>query len=190
VRRILLRIAIVAMCVIALIAIVAVITGKFDDTQAKILISTLAVVVYSLLAMGTSSIAQQRPLLAVLGWAACGVGLVLALLAIWIAWDGGHDGLWRALLIALVVAFTVAHASMIDARKRDSDGGMVRAIRLATTATVVLVGVLVTLACTVEGLPDSYYRALGVVGVLDVLGTVVLPIARKVQQSPPAAAGN
>jgi hypothetical protein len=189
VKSVLLRVAIVALCITALIAIVAVMTARFDETEAKFLMTHVAVAAYSLFALGIAAVADRRPRTAIAGWTACGAGLVLALVSIWAGLDGAeNDNLYRWTWILFVVAFTSAHASLIDSRRRESDGSAVQTISTLTIATVVLMGVLVAGGVArAESVGTPYLRLLGVIGVLDVLGTLVLPIARKVEQSSASA---
>jgi hypothetical protein len=189
VKRVLLRVAILALCITALIAIVAVMTARFDETEAQILMTHVAVAAYSLLALGIATVVDRRPRVALAGWSVCGVGLVLALVSIWTALtENGPDDLYRWTWIAFVTSFTIAHASLVDSRRRDSDGSAVQAISGLTIATVVLMGVLVAGGVArAESVGTPYLRLLGVIGVLDVLGTLVLPIARKVEQTSASA---
>jgi hypothetical protein len=184
IKRILLRVAIFALCVTALVAIAAVLSAKLDRTEAQILLTHVAIAVYSLFALAASAVADRRPRVALAGWIVCGFGLLLALLSIWTEWSGDNDDLYRSTWVLFAIAFTIAHASLIESRRRDSDGAAVRAVSAATAATVALMGTLIAIGiATAESVDDSYLRVLGVVGVLDVLGTLVLPIARKVEQS-------
>jgi hypothetical protein len=188
IRRVLLRVAIFALCVTALVAIVAVVSARFDETEAQILLTHVAIAAYTLFALAVSAVADRRPRMAIAGWAACGIGLLLALLSIWAGWNGDADNLYRWTWILFVAAFTIAHVSLIDSRRRDSDGAAVRAVGAATIATVVVLGVLIAIGLArAESVDDWYVRLLGVVAVLDVLGTLVVPIARKVEQSSASA---
>ena len=171
-------------------AIVAVLSAKFDRTEARVLLTHVAIAAYSLFALAAAAVADRRPRAALAGWTVCGFGLLIALLSIWIEWTGENENLYRSTWILFVVAFTIAHASLLESRRRDSDGAAVRAVSAATLATVVLVGTLIAIGIgSAESVHDSYLRLLAVVGVLDVLGTLVLPIARKVEQSSASAGG-
>jgi peptidoglycan/LPS O-acetylase OafA/YrhL len=183
IKRVLLRVAILALCVTALVAIVAVLTARLDETEGRILLTHLVVAGYSLFALAAAAVAERRPLLARAGWVACALGLVLALISIWAAWNSDSHDLYRWTFILLAVAFTLAHVSLIESRRRDSDGPVVRSISSATIAAVALLGALIAIGiATIDSGSEGFFRLLGVVGVLDVLGTVVLPIARKIEQ--------
>ena len=183
IRRTLLRVSIFALCVSALVGIAAVLSARLDDTEAQILLTHVAIAVYSFLALAAATVAKRHPRLAAAGWCACGSGLLLALVSIWGEWNGDDD-LWRSTFVLFVVAFTLAHGSLIESRRRDSDGPTVRLVSSATIGAVSVTGILIAggIAAAVP-VDDSYLRVLGVVGILDVLGTLVLPIARKVEQA-------
>jgi hypothetical protein len=182
-KRTLLRVMIVALCVTALVAIAAVLSASFDRTEAQVLLTHLAVAVYSLFALSMAAVSERRPRLAAVGWAACGLGLALALLTIWVDWSEDRVNLYRWMLIMLAASFTLAHVALIEARRRASDGPVVRSIATATTVLAAFVGALIALGLSADqAVSEGYFRLLGVVGVLDLLGTLVLPIARKIEQ--------
>ena len=186
IKRILLRLALVALAVGAVIAIAAIVTGRLDRAEAQILLTDVVVLVYSLFALSVATVATRNPLLAAAGWVCCACGTLLALVAIWV-WSNDAPDLYRVMGISFVGAFTLAHDSLLVSRRRESDGPPVRAISAATVAIVSALGILVALAIT--GIPDRstpwYLRLLGVIGVLDLLGTVALPIARKIESTIP-----
>ncbi len=184
IRRTLLRVAIFALCVSALVGIAAVLSARLDQTEEQILLTHVAIAVYSFLALAAATVAKRHPRLAAAGWCACGSGLLLALVLIWGEWSGNHDDLWRWTFICFVVAFTLAHGSLIESLRRDSDGAAVRLVSSATIGAVSVTGILIAagIAAAVQ-VDDSYLRLLGVVGILDVLGSLVLPIARKAEQA-------
>lgn len=186
IKRGLLKLALAALCVAALIAIAAIVGGRLDRTEGQVLLTHVVVLVYSLFALSSSTVATRKPRLALAGWASSACGALLAIVAIWTwRWYGSPD-LHRLMGIFFASSFTLAHVSLIVSRERDLDGPQVRAISTATVGCVCALGVLVSIA--VAGLPHGpdiswYLRLMGVIGVLDLLGTIALPIARKVERS-------
>src|SRR5437763_11909447 len=79
IRRTLLRVAIFALCVSALVGIAAVLSARLDQTEEQILLTHVAIAVYSFLALAAATVAKRHPRLAAAGWCACGSGLLLAL---------------------------------------------------------------------------------------------------------------
>lgn len=185
IKRALLRAAIFALCVTALVAIVAVLSARLDQTEEQILFTHVGIAVYSLFALAAAAAAPRRPQLAVAGWVCSGIGLLLFLIGIWAAWDGYHPALWRWTAIFFALSFTLAHVSLLESRRRETDSTTVSGIASATTVVSAMLCFMVVVGIASEqSVSDAYLRFLGVLGVLDVLGTVVLPIARKIDQSP------
>jgi hypothetical protein len=184
IKRTLLGVVIVALCITALIAIVAVVSASFDDTEGRVLLTHVAVAAYSLLALAAAAVGRRMPLLAQAGFATCAVGVVLAVIVIWS--DSAGDSVWRAAGVALVASFTIAHGALIESRRRESDGRGVRAISMAAVGAGVTLGAtLGTGIAVASDVSDAYLRALGVLAVLDLLATAVLPIARKIEHASP-----
>lgn len=166
------------------LGIVALLGGAFGELQARILLSTttvaafgttalchLAVVTRSVRAVGFTGIAAS------LGAAGCALTLT------WRDWsvDGQGDATWwKALGLLTVVAVALAHANLLLLLAGHARPA-VRAGLVATLLAIAGVAVLVAVPILTEGEvpgPDgeAYWRWLGVLGILDALGTVALPV--------------
>jgi hypothetical protein len=114
------------------------------------------------------------------GIAAAAAALGLGLTCIWSLRDDWNDGLEfeaRAFLVTGVLAVALAHASLllrINLRGQDS----LAAVRAATLTVLTIVAVMCAAPAVSYDLADTegYWRLLGVLGILDVLGTVSLPV--------------
>jgi hypothetical protein len=115
---------------------------------------------------------------------------VLAIILIWQDWNDGTDeeALARAWGGATVVSFALTQAGLLLLHRQESDGPVVSRVLIAT---VVVTGVLATvlvvaIALAHEEVDDAFYRVLGVLAVLDVLGTVLVPILRRLGGGSPS----
>lgn len=175
---------VISLAVAALIGIVAVLTGGFGDEQFKVTLSTLLLATFSITSL--CHLAVVAGPLRVVGWigiAASFIAVVSGSWLIWRPWDGWDD--WTGLMlntmfVSLILAVSLAHANLLLllGERRNP------AIRIGLYATLVFVAVLAALIAvpivTNEGIPgengDLYWRAVTVVAILDVLGTIVVPV--------------
>ncbi len=189
VRRWIVRTTIGSFSLAALMGIIALLgAGTFGEFESRILITTLLVGVVSIAVLCYLATAGRRSQpVGVAGGVVVLVPLVSALLMIWGAdlLDGPGEGLLRTFGVGAIVAATLAQASLLLAL-----GDAARAsVRRLLAAALSLAALLAVLGCLlVLGLEpdDLYYRVLGVVAILDVLGTVV--VAALVKFGPSATA--
>jgi peptidoglycan/LPS O-acetylase OafA/YrhL len=143
-------------------------------------LTALAIGFYSVIALVVANVAQSTPRLALAGFAACAAALPVTAALIWS--DGESEPLWRWTAVCLIVAVSAAQAAALISRRRPKESGETIWVLRATLALIAVVAAMAAgpLALAVEeDLGDAYARALGVLLVLDVLGTVLLPILRK-----------
>lgn len=182
VRRAAIVVVIVSLAIAAALGIVALLAEEFGQTQSQVLLTTLAVAAFSITALcHLAIIGRTVRWVGYLGIAASTAALVPALVLIWA--DGMQpdaQGEWfKALGTLAVLAASLAQANLLlllAARRQ-------RAVRLGLALTllfVAVVAVMIWLPILTEGdIPgdnQDYWRALGVIAILDVLGTIVLPI--------------
>jgi hypothetical protein len=184
-RRLLLVATVSALALTAFVAILALLSGSFGETQARILATTGGFGLASLLATtGTRLLEQGRHVglgQAVVGLAA--LSFVVELWPLWLATD--NDVSWRSFVV--VVAFTVALAQIANslARRRPSDPEAVRLLALGAGVCAIVLAGLIALAAIAKQHDSGYYRFLGVVAVLDVLLAFLQPVVRRFG-TPPA----
>ena len=166
----------------ALVGIVALLGGDFGETQGRVVLTTVLVGAFSITALCHLAVADRAMrVVAAVGLLASAAGLVFGLVVIWRDWDApGFDDWLRAFATAGILAVSVAHANLLlllAGRRR-------RVIRVGLTLTLVaiaVVAVMLILPIVTDGDipgPDGelYFRVAGVVGILDALGTVVVPV--------------
>ena len=126
------------LCLAAAVAVLAVLTGSFDDTDWRVIASSLGFSVFSAAAAAGAAVRlRPAPWAGPLGGAciaasAAAYGLLLG--GLWVA--TGADVLWRAFGVAALAALWTAHAALVLRARRPDDGVLVR--RLATVSIVSL----------------------------------------------------
>ena len=187
VRRAIVTVTIASFSVAALLGVLALLGGDFGDTQVRVLLTTVAVGVVSIAVLcylSTAGTSVQA--VGVLGGVSVLVPLASALLLIWAEeWLGSNDdAVWQAFGVGAVVAGTLAQACLllVIARRKSP------VVRLLLAVTLVLAALLAALlsALILGGAPDEDYvaRAVGVIAILDVLGTVVVAALGKFGPGP------
>jgi hypothetical protein len=192
VRRATIVAVVAALVLTAVLGITALLSGEFGELQAKILLTTvtvaafgttslchLAVVTRSVRAVGFAGIAAS------LGAALC------ALVLIWRDWPTGGsiwEGWFKALAVLAIAAVSLAQANLLLllAGRRHP---LIRASLGVTLLAIAVVAGMVALPILTNGeIPGSdgeaYWRLLGVMGILDALGTIALPVLGLVLQRP------
>jgi hypothetical protein len=183
------RITILSFSVAALMGVVALLSGgEFGEPEAKVLLTTLLVGVASVAVLCYLATAGQRfQPVGVAGGATVLVPFVTGLVMIW----GNVDEdvpLWlaRTFGVGAIAAATLAQASLLLAIgwqgrplvRRLLTGTLIFAIALAGLTSALVLG-------TEPG--GSYFRLLGVVAILDVLGTVVVAALARFGAEPTSA---
>lgn len=155
--------------------------GDLGETQSKLLLTTLSVAGFSL--TGWASVARDSSWwlwpLQPLGAAASVVGLVVVTLSIW-ELIGTDDQVWKLMATLSLVAFSLGHLSLLSAFRPANL--LIRACWLAAMAAVLAVAFVLLNGIWGPIHPDNreaFFRILGIVVILDVLGSLVLlPLAK------------
>ncbi|MBN9140004.1 MAG: hypothetical protein J0H23_04185 [Micrococcales bacterium] len=186
IRRAAIIAIIASLAVAALLGIIALLSGEFGELQGRVLLTTLTVAAFGTTALCHLAIVTRAVrVVGFVGIAASAGAALCAFVLIWVdwgttsSWDGMEPWL-KAFGVLTVVAVSLAQANLLLLLA----GRPHRAIRIAlavTLVTVVVVAVMIILPIVSGGeIPgdhgEPYWRALGVVGILDALGTIALPI--------------
>jgi hypothetical protein len=173
---------IVSLSLTALIAIGIFIGGKFGKTEGRVLTSTLAVGIYSLTGLCNSVLLNKQK-----GAVLALFGIVISLIAFFVniatIWEmQGLEATWKPCLSLLILSVASGHASLLLATCPSAKP-------LATVSlysTMVFIGIVagmllyLILQSNFIHMEEGFYRALGVFSVLNVLGTIVTPILKKI----------
>jgi hypothetical protein len=173
--------ALASLSATAAIAIVVLLFGDFADTELRILGTTLAISLYSLLSLPGAILLERRDA-EPLGWATiafAGAGFVLALVVIWAADDSSTA--WKLAGTTTAIAGALTQVSAMTTRRRDDDSPLVRGIFLAAIGVAALLCVLTVVAIWNEIDSEGFYRALGAVAVLDVFLILLQPLLRRLR---------
>lgn len=98
-------------------------------------------------------------------------------------WLVSTDTLLRLVLILSVVAFALAHISLINGSKGSRDNLVKIIFWIVIGLITIVTGMLVYLIFNVHNVDfgDMFFRVLGFVGILDIAGSITLPILKKVR---------
>lgn len=169
----------------AALAIYAVLTASFDETAARVLVSTLLVGLYCVLCLACLTVLDGRRravgaggMLAASGALVCGLALVWEIGGDWD--DDSFPLLLRAFLICAVLAFALAHAALLLRLTVDRLTGLRSAVLtcVSLVATMLIASILSTEVLEATG----YWRLLGVLAILDVLGSICLPVMTRIER--------
>ena len=182
------------------IGIIILLIGDFNETQRKMLFTALAVGAFSLTGLASGSRPSSLLLwpIPLLGIVASVAALAVIILRIWDRMDilafrsltQYADWERKLVITTLVLAVSLAHMSLLAAL--EPANSMVSYCRGAALLAVAAMGALL-IGVVLQGIDvhseGFYYRLLGVVAILDVLGTASLSILARLAIVPkPASA--
>lgn len=186
---------IVSFSIAAIVGIIALLSGDFGDTQGKIILTTLLMGASSITALCHLAIADRAMrIVGFVGLAASALALITGLVLIWRDWYDAFSEDWlKVFATAGVLAVSFAHANLLlllAGRRRL----LIRIGLMVTLVMIAAVAIMIILPIVSEGeIPgydneEWYWRLFGVVGILDVLGTVVVPVLAIFVKDAPAVA--
>jgi hypothetical protein len=186
-RRLLLIATVTALSVTALIAIIALLAGDFDDTQLRILATTGGFGLSSLIAMrGTALIDQGR--YTTLGRTVLGLCALSFVLELWPVWlDTDSDAAWKSYVCSIAIAGALGQIAGMIARRRATDPPSIRLLFAGAGTCAVVLALMACAAALAEVDEAGYYQLFGAVAVLDILALVLQPVVRRLGQPSPAA---
>jgi hypothetical protein len=176
-----------ALCASALLAIGILLLGEFDETQARILVTTALIGFFSLLALPGGVLLDQGRLGA-LAWTLIGLAVFSFVIAMNLTWgDTDSDNLWRVAGSATAVTGAFSQAATSTSRRRAADTPGVRTLYLLSLGSVSLLAFLILTAIWQEIEDEGFYRFLGAVAVLNLLLVLLQPVARRLGRTSTAA---
>ncbi len=182
-RAVLLGLA-AGLSVAAAIAIVAILTHSFDQTDARLIATSLGFSVFSALGAAGAP-ARRQPKLAALGVLTTGAaGLAFALLELAI-WDKGTTWGWRAFGVLAVLTLAASHASLVLSARRASDSPAITNLTVISvlTASVDAILALIAIVGLVHHISSSETRLAAVLVIMMLLSTALAPILRRATSS-------
>lgn len=201
IRRAAVVVLIASFSVTALVGCVVLLTSGFGETQGRVILTTLLIGVFSSVSLCHLAVVS-RPVRAVgfAGLAVSAVALVLGLVLIWVPWGAGSWELlgqaFRWFGTAGIVALTLAQVNLLlllAGRRRHvivRVGLPVTIVAASVVALMLVLPVVTEGAIPGSGASDLYWRLFGVIGIVDALGVVALPVlARLLRSGTPGETG-
>ena len=180
-RRLLLRLFIIFLCISAALAVFAVLGGGFGDLQLRIILSTLAVAGANICGMPCAACLHSRGKNpgALAGMVCSGVAALLVLGGIWL--PTSDDDYWKITFSLVIVSVAFAHACglMIPRPAPQHQWTQKGAV---TGSAILALMVLAALWGQIES--SDYYRLMAVVVILLVLFTFLVPLLPQTNAAP------
>ena len=173
VRRVVLAVTIASFSIAALMGIAALLgAGDFGETSVRVLLTTVVVGCASVVTLCCLVVVGGRfEPVGVLGFLFALTTAGLALLMVWSSSEDLIDDLYQLFGVGVTASLTLAQTSLLFGL-----AGARRSLARPMWATIVLavvVGSMVSAMITGYDVSDDFLRALGIIGILDVLGTLV-----------------
>jgi len=189
VRPLVFRTIIGAVVAAGLVGIVAVLLGDFGRVAVQLLLTVVVVVVFALLSWYDADVSSRRS--GTFAFASIAVSmylLVTGLIKVWIVPSdpGGGDGIWvvgehfwQWLGIVFVARFALLHVHLLLVIHRRYPTPLLQLVAKVTVGVIALLALLlsVPLLAPEADLASGYWRLVWVVVILDLLGTVVVPLS-------------
>jgi hypothetical protein len=178
-KKIFLYCLVIALSLSALIGIFIFLIGEFAETELRLLLTTLTIGGYSLTALCSATIYNRNALrvFSIIGMGVTAIGFVVTIIPIWEFIE--IDDIWKTMIIFIILTVAIAHTSLllqIKPKTKNIKYSMIVTIFFISTVTLMLIRSTLKEYDTteIEG------RLIGVLFILDVLGTVVTPIFNRI----------
>lgn len=171
------------LCLAAAVAISALITGRFGGTSARVLLTGLAAALCTIGGLAGSTLLSLENRKRRVGEATIGLSqlvLLLALVLIWIPGVTDANAIWRALGVTSALMLAGVHASLLLSRLDADDLRAVHRLGHAAIACATSAALLVSGLFAGAPIASGVWRPLGVLVVLAVLNTLLVPLARRI----------
>jgi hypothetical protein len=180
-RRLFLLALIASLCLTAAIAIGTLLFAEFDDTAARILLTTTFLSVASLLSLPAGVLLDQGRALA-LAWlviATSAAAFAVAMVSVWAAEDS--DRAWKVGLTLGLVAVASSQAAASTSRRTPGDSRRLVGLYALAIVLTICLAALIAVAAWEEIESSGYYRFLGATAIAALLATLLQPIVRRLE---------
>ena len=180
-----------ALTVAAVTASAAPLEGDFDDTELRVIATSLGFAVFSATAAAGATVrmraAERLQDLGLVTVVTSSAAFLLLGAALWIDWDA--EPLWRAWGCTGLAALASSHACVVSAARRSTDTGLIDAIASVSIATAVGDAFLLGLAVAgvVDDIDEGMAQFMGVLVIVLLLTSVLPPIMRRLEPAPASA---
>lgn len=172
VRRIVVWLTLGSFSIAALMGIIALLGGgPFGEREGQVLLTTLVVGCTSVAMLCYLATAGSRfQVVGAVGGVAVLLPAAIALLLIWNSDAWSTDGTFKTFGIGLTIALTLAQLSLLLGVA--GDRRRLQAVLWPTVALAVALAAIITSMILTEADSDLGFRTLGIIAILDVLGTL------------------
>lgn len=182
-KRTFLRLFIGALLCAAIVGIFIFIAGDFGEIEGRILLTTLTFGGYSLTGLCSAMLLNKRNLkwFANLGISVSFLGMLLMVASVWELIP--FEEFWNVIICFIVLSISIAHISLLFLVP-------IKTKRLKNLRTAVFVVIAIVAVMLMKSImsnfeePEFYYRILGVLAILDVAGSIALPILNAIDKKP------
>lgn len=177
-KKYFLKTLITALVISALIGIYLFLFGDFEDSDTRLLFTTLTVGWYSMTGLCSSVVHSHKKikLFSLLGMIISVIGFLITVIGIWGIVD--NDLLWRLVMTFVILSVMISHVSLLFLVKPKSN--KINYLMGTTIIFITLVTVMLVMEIMIESEKgEFFYRLLGVFAILDVLGTISTPVLNK-----------
>ena len=179
IRKQFLRIFIGFLGLTALIAIISVLQGEFGELQGKILATCFTISAASICSMSCAAFIEKKKQTG-LGLSGIFLSLASATLVIAGLWpELDYDVYWKTTITVVIFAVAFAHAFLLALPELDTRQ---KWVQVASSVSIGVLAVLITVAVWAEIDEEGYYRLLSVVSIIVGLETLVVPILMKLRK--------
>ncbi len=171
-----------ALVVSALIGIGIVLKGDFGDTEGKLLGTTFGLALFTVLAI-PSTVQLGRSKYFALSCFGIGVSVIAFFLVVAAIWSDGpfEERLLTKLMVTFgVIAFASNHMALLLLATVTTT--VIRITLLTTITLLVIIAVTLITSVWTEDLPKELARPLTVLAILDVLGSLAVPVLIKLNR--------
>jgi hypothetical protein len=187
VRPLVFRTIIGAVVAAGIVGVFAVLVGDFGTVAIQLLLTILVVVVFALLSWYDADVSSKRSgTFAMASVLASLYLLVVGFLKIWIVRPTGFGSgwdvttqFWQWIGLAVVARAALLHVHLLLIIHRRFPTPVLQVVAKTTVGIIALLAVLVSLPLLLPHVhfADGYWRLLWVVVILDLLGTVIVPLS-------------
>ncbi len=176
-KRAFLRTFIATMVASASVGIYILLVGRVGETEARILLTTLTISYFSVTSLACAAAFEQKKggLMAPAGLVVSAVGFVVFMPGIWVQ-NYDWDAYGKLMAILGIFAFSLGQACLLALVPL---GRPVRWIFFAVVAVIFALASLISAMIIFEPHDEWFPRIMGVLGILDGCGSLVIPVLYK-----------
>ncbi len=178
-KKIFLKALIISLVISAIIGIYLFLFGDFEDSDTRLLLTTLTVGWYSMTGLCSSVVHSRKSfkIFSSFGIIISILGFFITVIGIWDIID--NDLIWKLVMTFVILSVMISHISLMFLVKPKSK--KIKYLMVLTIVFITIVTIMLIIEILVESEKgDFFYRLLGVFAILDVLGTISTPVLNRI----------